>query len=135
MRRIRPLSVSILCATGPYTTLAATLFGENTQQFQPFKGAGAVSSWKQALPRLVARQFDYTSVSDLVLHLRCTDVDGGPMLRSAVTVAFSLVPAQIAHVGARDGPWRSSKQPNLSSLAVKFSVLGAFCETDCRALI
>ncbi|KAK3382097.1 hypothetical protein B0T24DRAFT_685854 [Lasiosphaeria ovina] len=106
--RIRSLSVSIPCATGPYTALAATL-SPTEHRYRPFKGAGAVSSWKLALPRLVARQFDYASVSDVVLHLRYTDVDGGPMLRSAVTEALSLVSTQIAHVGARDGLRRRSQ--------------------------
>ncbi|KAM5342787.1 hypothetical protein ACJ41O_013753 [Fusarium nematophilum] len=33
------------------------------ERFQPFEGAGAVSSWKLELPPLVARQFDYNTIS------------------------------------------------------------------------
>jgi hypothetical protein len=39
--------------------------------YQPFEGAGAISKWKLQLPSKF-RQFDYSTISDVVLHLRYT---------------------------------------------------------------
>jgi hypothetical protein len=48
----------------------------------PFEGAGAVSSWQVSLPRTI-RAFDYSTISDVLLHLGYTaEEDEG--LREAV---------------------------------------------------
>ncbi|MFD6974656.1 neuraminidase-like domain-containing protein, partial [Streptomyces sp. NPDC059949] len=49
------------------------------ERFLPFEGAGAVSRWRLSLPDEF-RQFDYESISDVVLHLRYTARDGGGAL-------------------------------------------------------
>jgi len=41
------------------------------ERFLPFEGAGAESTWKLELPAEF-RQFDYSSISDVILHLRYT---------------------------------------------------------------
>ena len=46
------------------------------ERYLPFEGAGAVSKWRIELPEKF-RQFDYSTISDVVLHLRYTAVDGG----------------------------------------------------------
>jgi hypothetical protein len=53
------------------------------ERYLPFEGAGAVSSWRLELPRTF-RQFDYDTISDVVLHVRYTARDGGAILREAV---------------------------------------------------
>jgi hypothetical protein len=45
------------------------------ERFLPFEGAGAISSWELELPDRY-RQFDYDTISDVVLHLRYTALDG-----------------------------------------------------------
>ncbi|NLO35835.1 MAG: hypothetical protein GX112_05705, partial [Clostridiaceae bacterium] len=119
LRRIKSVSVSIYCVTGPFTTVNATLRlvrhytrtrldtvagdhyllkpedyqtgGEsiatsgaqndaglfscnfNDDRYLPFEGCGAVSEWDVMLvtePGL--RQFDYRTISDVVLHLKYT---------------------------------------------------------------
>lgn len=52
------------------------------ERFLPFEGAGAVSEWRLELPSEV-RQFDYDTISDVVLHLRYTAREGGAALREA----------------------------------------------------
>ncbi len=42
----------------------------------PFEGAGAVSKWRIELPT-TARQFDYDTISDVILHLSYTALEGG----------------------------------------------------------
>lgn len=44
-------------------------------RFLPFEGAGAVSTWKIALPKDY-RAFDYSTIADVVLHVRYTARQG-----------------------------------------------------------
>jgi len=58
------------------------------ERYLPFENAGVVCEWEIELPARpgteVPRQFDYESISDVILHLRYTSRDGGGPLRSAV---------------------------------------------------
>ena len=55
------------------------------ERFLPFEGAGATRQWKLSLPDQM-RQFDYDSISDVVLHVRYTARQGGDTLAAqAVT--------------------------------------------------
>ena len=60
---------------------------------------GAVSQWRIELPASI-RQFDYDTVSDVVLHLRYTAREGGLALRSAATAALQDKIVQAATVGS-----------------------------------
>ncbi len=53
------------------------MFETNLQdaRFLPFEGAGAVSTWKLELPEDF-RQFDYQTISDVILHFRYTARQG-----------------------------------------------------------
>jgi hypothetical protein len=57
------------------------------ERYLPFEHSGAVSEWQLTLPadpsRLDPCQFDYDTISDVVLHLRYTARDGGDQLRRA----------------------------------------------------
>jgi len=48
----------------------------------PFEWSGAPSEWQLELPADV-RQFDYDTISDVILHLRYTAREGGGLLRNA----------------------------------------------------
>jgi Tc toxin complex TcA C-terminal TcB-binding domain len=51
------------------------------ERFLPFEGAGVVdSTWKLELPSEF-RQFDYNTISDVILHMRYTARQGGSQLR------------------------------------------------------
>jgi hypothetical protein len=50
------------------------------ERFLPFEGAGAESTWKLELPAAF-RQFDYNTISDVILHLRYAARQGGAELR------------------------------------------------------
>ncbi|MDR4484578.1 MAG: neuraminidase-like domain-containing protein [Nitrospirales bacterium] len=130
MRRIKTVSLTIPCVTGPYTgvnckltllrnfirhtnTLLGGKYGrqENDPRFidqygsvqsivtssaqndsgmfepnlrderyLPFEGAGVVSEWHLELPQIF-RQFDYDTISDVILHVRYTAKDGGNALK------------------------------------------------------
>jgi Tc toxin complex TcA C-terminal TcB-binding domain/Neuraminidase-like domain len=50
------------------------------ERFLPFEGAGAVSTWRLELPSEV-RQFDYDTISDVILEIRFTARSGGELLK------------------------------------------------------
>ncbi|MFO7566462.1 MAG: neuraminidase-like domain-containing protein [Enhygromyxa sp.] len=54
------------------------------ERYLPFEYTGAVSSWKLRLPDAdKAPQFDYRTISDVVVHLDYTAREGGDALRTA----------------------------------------------------
>lgn len=58
------------------------------ERYLPFEGAGAISRWRIELPRTF-RQFDYDTISDVVLHVRYTARDGGTPLRGAAVASLT----------------------------------------------
>ncbi|MCJ1439459.1 hypothetical protein MMC27_008853 [Xylographa pallens] len=158
-RRIKSVSLSVPCVTGPYTSVSGTLTltkhkyrvraiaasakeynpkenddeGSNADQFRtdripisaiavstgmhdsgafelnfrddrfmPFELAGAVSDWHFELPTTI-RQFDYQTISDVVLHMRYTALDGGPLLKKAANDSVLEFSTEIQKVGADYG--------------------------------
>ncbi|SPP65517.1 neuraminidase-like domain-containing protein [Nitrospira lenta] len=57
------------------------------ERFLPFEGNGVISTWRVELPGKYP-QFDYATISDVVLSIRYTARDGGDDLRSAATAAI-----------------------------------------------
>lgn len=140
MRRIKSVSLTIPCVTGPYSGVNCTLtllkneirvspdlingeyvrstdgedrrFRDNVgaiqsivtssaqsdsgmfetnlrdERYLPFEGAGAISEWRLHLPK-ACQQFDYATISDVVLHVSYTAKDGGDGLREAVEAGIS----------------------------------------------
>jgi hypothetical protein len=129
MRRIKSISMTIPCVTGPYTNIncklsllqsrtrkssnvgtdgynyqgiddtrfvhniggiqsIATSSGQNDsglfelnfrdERYLPFEGAGAISKWSIELPGKL-RQFDYDSISDVIIHMKYTARDDGQL--------------------------------------------------------
>jgi Tc toxin complex TcA C-terminal TcB-binding domain len=54
------------------------------ERLLPFEGAGAESTWKLELPASF-RQFDYSTISDVILHIRYTARQGGSQLQNKAT--------------------------------------------------
>ncbi len=50
------------------------------ERYLPFEGAGAISKWRLSLPDKF-RQFDYDTITDVIVRLRYTAVDGGDKLK------------------------------------------------------
>jgi hypothetical protein len=57
-------------------------------RFSPFEGAGAISTWSFQLPTAM-RSFDYSSITDVVLTIRYTSMDGGDKLASIASAVVS----------------------------------------------
>ena len=64
-------------------------FGFRDERYMPFEGAGAISDWSLSLPKTL-RVFDYTTISDVVVHLDYT-ADHHPELERRWDAAAGLV--------------------------------------------
>jgi hypothetical protein len=64
----------------------AGLFDANVRddRYLPFEGAGAIGTWRLELPNDVP-QFDFETISDVVLHLRYTAREAGHLRAAAAT--------------------------------------------------
>lgn len=71
----RKVSDAIVTSTGQND---AGLFEANLrdERYLPFEGAGAISTWRLEMP-VDFKSFDYSSISDVILHLHYTARDGG----------------------------------------------------------
>jgi hypothetical protein len=132
LRRIKSVSLTIPCVTGPYTsvncrlTLIKSSLRKNTdtsggysrkadgddnrfidnigaiqsivtsnaqndsglfelnfhdERYVPFEGVGAISSWRIELDK-DSNQFDFNTISDVIVHLRYTAREGGDEFRN-----------------------------------------------------
>jgi hypothetical protein len=93
-------TMSVCTSTGSMDSgvLALALRDE---RYLPFEGCGAVGSLVVELPKV--QQFDYASISDLVLHMSYTARDGGSALRKAVEEAQLELLAGMADVLGTEG--------------------------------
>jgi uncharacterized delta-60 repeat protein len=69
------------------------------ERYLPFEYCGAISSWRLELPGDV-RQFDYDTISDVVLHVKYTAREGGSTLRG---LASATLKAKLAEIQQRLG--------------------------------
>ena len=69
----------------------------NDERFLPFEGAGAVSQWTIDLP-IANNQFDFGTISDVVLHLRYNAEPGSNTLATASRANLATV---VPKAGAR----------------------------------
>jgi hypothetical protein len=70
----------------------------NDPRFLHFEGAGAESRWKLELPASF-RQFDYDSISDVIMHVRYTARQGGSLLASKATEALEALVSEANAAG------------------------------------
>src|SRR5262249_47216604 len=53
------------------------------ERYLPFEGAGVISRWRIELASF--RQFDYDTITDVVMNIRYTSVEGGDKLANAAS--------------------------------------------------
>ena len=54
------------------------------ERYLPFEGAGVISEWKLQLNNPLLAQFDYNTISDVILHINYTARDGGEVFRGSI---------------------------------------------------
>ncbi len=65
------------------------------ERYLPFEGAGVISEWRLELPKEF-RQFDYNTISDVVIHMRYTAREGGAILKNKVVEALQQALEEMA---------------------------------------
>ncbi|HEX7140755.1 MAG TPA: hypothetical protein VF219_23080, partial [Vicinamibacterales bacterium] len=72
------------------------------ERYLPFEGCGAIGSWRLELPQTV-RQFNYNTISDVILHVKYTARDGGSSLRGLAETSLkdrlSAIKQQLSQTG------------------------------------
>jgi hypothetical protein len=71
----------------------------NAERRLPFEGSGVISEWQLELPAGLP-QFDYNTISDIVLHLRYTAREGGEMLKNAAVTQLQSAVAETLAAGS-----------------------------------
>jgi hypothetical protein len=84
------------------------------ERFMPFEGAGAISAWRLELPDNF-RQFDYDTISDVVLQMRYTSCEGGGGLKKAALDSLIKYVKSAEELSRREGLFR------MASLKHEFS--------------
>lgn len=75
------------------------------ERYLPFEGAGAISTWQIKLNKDLP-QFDFATISDVILHLSYIAREGGELLRSTVVQEFDTRMNQLALAEGRHGLFR-----------------------------
>jgi hypothetical protein len=58
------------------------------ERYLPFEGTGAISKWRLELPTAI-NQFDYDTISDVIVHVKYTAREGGFSLKSLAEAALN----------------------------------------------
>ena len=72
------------------------------ERYLPFEGAGVISRWRFKLPKDF-RPFDYSTISDVVLHFRYTARDGVESTKASDSIRDSL--NALKALGEKEGLW------------------------------
>src|SRR5690606_12487694 len=68
----------------------------NDERYLPFEGSGAISEWSIELP-IENNHFDFSSISDVIIHMNYTARDGGGQLAQAANTELQdLIPENSA---------------------------------------
>ncbi|GIJ85021.1 hypothetical protein Asppvi_003876 [Aspergillus pseudoviridinutans] len=92
---------AVAISTGVQDTGKFDLDFHGSGQYGPFEGAGVISEWQIHLPEK-HRQFDYRTISDIVMHLRYTSVDSSGKLKEAVEGTIDSVKAPALAINLKD---------------------------------
>jgi hypothetical protein len=77
------------------------------ERYLPFEGAGAISEWHIELSKDDdLRQFDYNTISDVILHMRYTARDGGDSLKDKAIKELKNILATLQLAEKRTGLFR-----------------------------
>ncbi|MBK9316761.1 MAG: hypothetical protein IPM55_21325 [Acidobacteria bacterium] len=74
------------------------------ERYLPFEGSGVVSEWQLELPANPSKgdpcQFDYDTITDVILHLRYTAREGGGLLRNRAIADLTARTEEAQSVGS-----------------------------------
>lgn len=74
------------------------------ERYLPFEGSGVISEWQLELPANPSKkepyQFDYDTISDIILHIRYTAREGGSVLRKGAMDNLSMLIGEAQAAGS-----------------------------------
>ena len=82
-----------------------------SERYLPFEGAGAISSWRLELSQRF-RQFDYQTITDVVMHLRYTSGEGGDTLKTAALTHLDSYVGAAEKLSMTEGLFRMFSLPH-----------------------
>jgi hypothetical protein len=95
----------------PITSIAASS-GQNDsgvfelsfkdERYMPFEGAGTISKWRLELPDDF-RLFDYETITDVILQMRYTSLDGGDKLKNVAAGSLKNYIKSVEELSQREG--------------------------------
>jgi Tc toxin complex TcA C-terminal TcB-binding domain len=87
---ITPISAIAVCSGQNDSGVFELNFQDGSTRYMPFEGAGVISSWTLELPPYPDfRQFDYDTITDVIISIKYTSLEGGEQLRSAAVTAVT----------------------------------------------
>jgi len=100
------------------------------ERYLPFEGAGVISRWSLELPGV--KQFDYYTISDVVLHIKYIASEGGEQLKESakgsVYVQVNQINQQLNETGLHI-PWSMKHDmPNEWNLFIKNGITNIIIE-------
>ncbi|OCK76022.1 hypothetical protein K432DRAFT_429013 [Lepidopterella palustris CBS 459.81] len=77
-------------------------------RYLPFEGAGAVSAWNFSLPQHIDsafKQFNWESITDVIITLKYTSLDGGAQMMNGAQVAVKRYLQTVDYASTSGGLW------------------------------
>jgi hypothetical protein len=72
------------------------------ERYIPFEGAGVISKWRLELPEQF-RQFDYDTITDVIMQLRYTAVEGGDKLKKPAAESVQEYIKSVEQLSRQEG--------------------------------
>ncbi|NUN67052.1 hypothetical protein HCU40_20415 (plasmid) [Pseudanabaena biceps] len=91
---------SIACSTGQNDSGVFELNFKD-ERYLPFEGAGVISKWRLELPSF--KQFDYETISDAIVHIRYTAVEGGDKLKKPAAESVMAYIKSVEELSREEG--------------------------------
>jgi Tc toxin complex TcA C-terminal TcB-binding domain/Neuraminidase-like domain len=91
---------SIACSTGQNDSGVFELNFKD-ERYLPVEGAGTISKWRLELPSF--KQLDYDTISDAIVHIRYTAVEGGDKLKKAAEDSVKAYIESVVELSQEEG--------------------------------
>lgn len=91
------IPISAIAVSGAQNDSGVFELNFNGDRYIPFEGAGCISTWQLELPSSFS-SFDYQTLSDVILHVKYTSIDGGDNLKAAASGAVASYASQVQSV-------------------------------------
>ncbi len=94
--------ISAIAVSGAQNDSGVFELAFRDERYLPFEGAGATSKWRLELPSKI-RPFDYETLTDVVLHVRYTAIDGGDKLRATASAHVDAYVKSVEELAKNEG--------------------------------